>query len=123
MATHKIEIYPAANQSATWKYNDASPPGTPILVSPRDTINFTFPDGSVETALLLVGPRRKESGLSPFRGGAQFNIFSGADMVVSDTSKGLWGFSVTFSVIEDGVTRFHFLPDPELEVGSIPGSD
>lgn len=124
MANHQIYInYMPGVPLAAWTLDGNPPPSTArINVSSGDTVEFGFayPD-NVTNAVLLTGPLSKNISQSPFRGGAQLNIYSGATVPIETSeTEAAWGFSVSFSVINGGKTSMYFLPDPELEVGSIP---
>lgn len=115
---HEIRvIYDAGNPQASWA---PRPKGTDsIQANMNDTISFTFegPD-CLTNAIMMTGPREKETGRSPFKGGNQINIEPGARYTI-DKENGLWGFSLSFTTIDaQGISNFYFLPDPELEVGS-----
>jgi hypothetical protein len=116
MANYQIDIsYDAESSNASWKLDGQQP--TPIVVSATDTVSFHFDGpGTLSSAILLTGPIAPDTPASPFRGGAQINIAPDYPLAISG-ALGLWGFAVSFTTTQDGISSFYFLPDPELEVG------
>lgn len=117
MINYQIDVtYTADSSNVTWGIDNQTP--RPIKLKPEDTISFAFHGpGEVTDAVLLTGPRKKNTARSPFRNGNQINIEPNAQLAI-DNVPGLWGFSISFTVSIDGISKFLFLPDPELEVGS-----
>ncbi len=95
------------------------------------TVGFSGP-GKVLVAMLLAGPKTPsppntpavdviKNLPTPFNGG-QVNPINLIDHPVLTITGpiGLWGFTVALAVWYNGNTAFHYLPDPELHVGSTP---
>lgn len=116
MNNHNVQInFVADNPQATWLDEQGS---DRIKARMGDSITFHFKGpGQVGDALMMSGPRRKDTSGAPFEGGGQINIEPDTPYTI-DKEKGLWGFSIMFKTSKDGVDKFYFLPDPELEVGS-----
>ncbi|MES2740897.1 MAG: hypothetical protein V4754_08080 [Pseudomonadota bacterium] len=95
------------------------------------TIGYSGP-GTVLVSALLAGPKKAATDnaldvdqtkniRTPFNGGQVNPINLMEHPVLTITGPvGLWGFTVAFAVQYQGNTAFHYLPDPELHVGSTP---
>jgi hypothetical protein len=89
------------------------------MVSTQDTVSFTFNGpGTLSSAILLTGTLVANQPSSPFAGGSQLNIAPNYPLPVAG-SLGLWGFTISFTTLTEGVSNFYYLADPELEVGSV----
>ena len=114
-------IYGVNAPDATWLFDDQLGVET-CKVNPGDQILFTFSGpGIVTQAAVLTGQLQFEPALWPFKGaGGDASVMPKTVLTVGP-SLGLWVMCVAFAVLfTDGATKFYFVPDPELQVGSIP---
>ncbi len=122
MATdYNISIqFNPGNPMATWSIDGKIE--ALIKADVDDTLTFDFrlpdrPSVSLASAMLFAGPRKPAESPSPFNA-TQIPLVQGSKVKVSN--EGFYGFSIAFTTTnQDGTTGFFFLPDPELEVGSI----
>lgn len=103
---------------ATWSLDGKT--DFTIQAKKGDSLTFTFtgPDAAetMTDGVVFSGPRKHSSQSSPFKK-TQLPIRNGDSVTVEND--GLWGFSIAFTTTKDTLNGFYFLPDPELEVGSI----
>lgn len=95
------------------------------LLDAEDTIVFQFDGpGKVSLANLFLMRKRINEAASPFfgDGAAPIPVTDDTEVTV-DGSQGLWCFFMYFYAGDDGSQMLHFVPDPELQVGSIPNED
>lgn len=84
------------------KYAQSDNPGAPKVIS----------------SILLAGPKQSELPQSPFDADSSPIDLVANPKLTIDSTVGIWGFSVAFTVEYKNSTSFYYLPDPELEVGS-----
>jgi hypothetical protein len=91
-----------AGDSIKVKYARSGNPGSPKVIS----------------SILLAGPMQSELAQSPFDSDSSpIDLVAKPDLTI-DSTVGIWGFSVAFTVQNQNSTSFYYLPDPEMEVGS-----
>ena len=105
---------------ATSTFHGPTSSPTDVLQYP-DEIDVIFPQNpKLGNCSLIVGELRKDINASPF-----LDLPSPIDLIKTGfrlpigKAAGLWGYMIAFSVIENDVSTFYCLPDPELQVGSI----
>ncbi|MFS2022065.1 hypothetical protein ACL58G_21350 [Massilia sp. GER05] len=122
--THQLVVtYVKGQTTATWSL-DGVPhhDGDALKVQSGDKITFQFdgPDDIAECVLISGKMETKCHGGSPFTEGNRINLKANSTVVVGQ-QHGLWGFTVSFSTSNsDGTSSFYFLPDPEVDVGTMP---
>ena len=100
---------------ARWHTNGSDP--AVIKTQKGDTVSFTIDaPGTVVQASLMSGPRTPGS-KGPLFGGNPIDLMKKQPLNVGH-STGHWVFAIAIEAQQDGISRFYFLPDPELEVGS-----
>lgn len=122
---HTFQVYYSkADRQIRWKFDGADDIDT-CKVHTSDSIAFSIqPEaddsgGAVVQSVLLSGSQSDQTKGAPFEEGALIDL-SQTMMLKVGTSTGLWGFSIAFTVAHaDSTTSFYFVPDPELQVGSI----
>jgi hypothetical protein len=121
MADYNIAIqFNPGNPMATWSIDGKVE--ALIKAEAGDTLTFDFrlpdsPSLELASAMLFAGPRKPASEPSPFNS-TQIPLVQGSKVKVAND--GFWGFSIAFTTTnQQGTSGFYFLPDPELEVGSI----
>lgn len=96
--------------------------GTVLQFQPGDTIAVNYrgpaPGADISSSILIAGPKKKGLPQSPFDDDGNPVDLLKFPLLTIDRKSGRWGFSVSFAVDSGGNTRFYFLPDPELQVGS-----
>jgi hypothetical protein len=120
MANHNIVIvYTYGQTIAEW----ASGQSGTISAQQNDTLTFIFQpadsvavDGTVTSAVLMIGPATAGSSPSPFIEGATVNIRPN-QAIVLDTD-GVYTFAVSFMATIETGTGLYMTTVPELEVGS-----
>ena len=95
-------------------------PVSMIQAQKNDTLTFQFdaPAGTSMTlsdAMVFAGPRKHSQHSSPIQKN-QFPVKNGESVKIDND--GSWGFAIAFTMTQDSLSSFFFLPDPELEVGS-----
>jgi hypothetical protein len=120
--THQLTItYVQGETLATWRL-DGVPheDGGAFLAQPGDKVAFGFDGpGDIAECVLISGEMQSTCrGSSPFVEGNRINLKAHSTLTVGQYD-GKWGFTVSFSAhAGDGTTAFHYLPDPELIIGS-----
>lgn len=124
MIDHVFEVIWNDSTDPDWTF-DGKDKFEEIVVCPGDTILFKFfpglgVEGQLSQAVLLSGTEGGADSASPFT--QPFPIILSSDSLLTVVEgDGSWGFCIAFSVSEaTGNTRFLFVPDPELQVGSRP---
>lgn len=114
--------YQQGVRNASTTFNGTIEGGNRYLVNPDDTIQIKFVGpGTVSGAMLNMLPMLQSDSASPFPTSTP-NIPVANDQVLSVSAlTGLWGFFMSFfASTSTPLGEFHFVPDPELQVGSIP---
>jgi len=122
---HTFQVYYSkADRQIRWKFDGADDIET-CKVYTSDSIAFSIqPEahdggGTLVQSVLLSGSQSDKTKGAPFEEGALIDLSKTMNLKVG-TSTGLWGFSIAFTVAHgDSSTSFYFVPDPELQVGSI----
>jgi hypothetical protein len=122
--THQLTIhFTLGRELASWDFDNC---GTEhcCKVLEGDKIHITFDGpGDVSEGVLLCGQMKAGQASSAFVGGNQINLNNTSTLDVAENI-GTWGFSIAFTARNaDATTSFYYVPDPEVEVGSKPGSD
>lgn len=122
--THQLLVtYVEGQTLATWSLDGvAQQDGDQFKVQPGDKIAFQFDGpGDIAECVLISGPMQNSChGSSPFIEGNRINLKAHSTVNVGQ-QQGLWGFTVSFSAHNgDGTTSFYYLPDPEVDVGTLP---
>lgn len=126
---HTFDISYGSNEdSVTWVF-DNQPGATICHLKAGETIQFSFtptlamPNSAMQDAALIVG-QLEGSDAPPFIGGNNINLKKINPVVTAANGpQGLWNFCIAFSVLlPNGQTAFYYVPDPEVQVGSIPKS-
>jgi len=124
-ADHAFQVYfSKADRQIRWTFDGANDVETcKVFVS--DSIDFSIqpeagdPDETVVQSVLLSGGQSDKTKGAPFEEGALIDLSKTKKLKVGNLT-GLWGFSIAFTVGHvDGTTSFYFVPDPELQVGSV----
>ncbi|KAB0324766.1 hypothetical protein O3297_05025 [Janthinobacterium sp. SUN128] len=120
-----IVTFDAAGQNVAWKYDGAG--DAPVCAageSQRITFSFVCSDRPQTfsvVATLTAQPMAGSAG-APFVQGAVVPLTNPTTLTVS-TQAGDWDFGIAFTATwpaPDGYTVSANVPDPELQVGSIP---
>lgn len=122
--THQLLItYVKDNPTATWSLDGVpQQDGDKFKVQQGDKVTFQFngPDDIAECVLISGQMESKCHGSSPFTEGNRINLKAHNTVNVGQ-QQGLWGFTVSFSTRNgEGTSSFYYLPDPEMEVGTLP---
>ena len=122
--TYQLLItYVEGQTLATWSLDGVQrDDGDQFQVQPGDKIAFQFDGpGDIAECVLISGQMSSKShGSSPFTEGNRINLRANSTVNVGQ-QQGLWGFTVSFSAYNgDGTSSFYYLPDPELQVGTLP---
>jgi hypothetical protein len=122
--THQLLItYVEGQTMATWSLDGVpQEDGDAFKVQPGDKVEFQFsgPDDVAECVLISGQMNTHSHGSSPFTEGNRINLKANSTVNVGQ-QHGVWGFSVSFSTRDgDGSSSFYYLPDPEVEVGTLP---
>lgn len=122
--THELKItFTQGRELAHWSFNGCAEAKCCDIYE-DDKVHFVFEGpGDVAECVVLCG--QMESGLpsSPFKEGNRINLKECSTVTAVD-QKGKWGFSVAFTARNDNATTsFYYVPDPEVEVSTRPGSD
>lgn len=125
--THQFAItYIPGIFEAGWTFNGQTDPPQ-CTVNTGDTIQVIFPDlAMVGEAMLLSGYQglQKTPTPSPFRQASPINLLAGNQALTVGSKGGQWGFIIAFSIIDAaGNKSFYCVPDPELQVDSIGGTE
>lgn len=123
-ATYQLQIIYVEGQTlATWKLNGVpQQDGDEFKVQPGDKVEFQFDGpGDIAECVLISGPTDgRAHGSSPFTEGNRINLKAHSTLNVGQ-QQGVWGFTVSFSTYNgDGTSAFYYLPDPEMQVGTLP---
>jgi len=122
--THQLLVtYVKGETTASWSL-DGVPhqDGDQFKVQPGDKVAFTFsgPDDIAECVLISGQMDSRSHGSSPFTEGNRINLKANSTVNVGQ-QQGVWGFTVSFSTRDgDGASSFYYLPDPEMQVGTLP---
>jgi hypothetical protein len=118
-----LVTYVQGQTLATWSLNGTPhQDGDQFQVQPGDKIEFQFagPGDIVECVLISGQMDRRSHGNSPFAEGNRINLKARSTLNVGQ-QHGLWGFTISFSAADgDGTSSFYYLPDPEMQVGTMP---
>ncbi|RFP17534.1 hypothetical protein D0T25_12270 [Duganella sp. BJB488] len=124
MTDHVFEVTWNGSSTPDWTFDGQKKPEQ-IKVKPGEKIHFKFFQGlavgdRLYQAVLLSGNETGAEDASPF--GRPFPLVLESDNLLTVGKKhGTWGFCIVFSINEEvDKTRFFFVPDPELQVGSRP---
>lgn len=125
--THQLLVtYVEGQTLATWSLNGVpQDDGDTFNVEPGDKVAFQFDGpGDIAECVLISGQMNSRShGSSPFTEGNRINLKAHSTLNVGQ-QMGLWGFTISFSTHNgDGSSSFYYLPDPEMNVGSILSMD
>jgi len=122
--SHNFNVYFSPDgREVRWAFDGAND-GATCKVHVNDEIVFSFqPEtgftGTLDQCVLITGNEQQSESGSPFGTGKMVSLKNNDKLHVGG-QKGTWGFSISFSVTHtDGTTGFYFVPDPELQVGSI----
>ena len=126
-ATHQVLVtYVPGQTLATWSLDGVpKKDGDQFTVLPGDKVAFQFegPDDIAECVLISGQMNGRAHGSSPFTEGNRVNLKANSTLNVG-RQPGLWGFTISFSTRNsDGTSSFYYLPDPEMDVGTVPGCD
>ena len=120
---HLLVTYVKGETTATWSLDGAPhQDGDPFKVQPGDKVEFQFsgPDDIAECVLISGQMDSRSHGSSPFTEGNRINLKAHSTVNVGQ-QQGVWGFTVSFSTRNgDGTSSFYYLPDPEMDVGTLP---
>jgi hypothetical protein len=120
--TYQLQIVYVEGQTlATWKLNGVQlDDGDEFTVQPGDKVAFQFDGpGDIAECVLISGAMESRCHGSPFNEGNRINLKTHSTVNVG-SQFGLWGFTVSFSVHNgDGTSSFYYLPDPEMQVGTM----
>ncbi len=122
--THQLVVtYVKGQTNATWSLDGVQhEDGDLFQVQPGDKIVFQFngPDDVAECVLISGQMESRCHGSSPFTEGNRINLKANSTVNVGQ-HQGVWGFTVSFSTRNsNGTTAFYYLPDPEMQVGTLP---
>lgn len=122
--THQLLVtYVKGNTTATWSLDGVpQQDGDQFKVQPGDKVAFQFsgPDDIAECVLISGQLQSKCHGSSPFTEGNRVNLKSHSTLNVGQ-NLGAWGFTISFSTRNsDGSSSFYYLPDPEMDVDTLP---
>lgn len=98
--------------------------GDILLLDAGDTIKVKYEQSgssgkpNVTSSILLAGPKKSKLPKSPFDSDTNPIDLVANPKLTIDSTNGLWGFTVSFTVEDQDTTSFYYLPDPELQVGS-----
>ena len=125
--THQVLVtYVQGQTLATWSLNGVpQKDGDQFAVLPGDKVAFQFegPDDIAECVLISGQMNSRAHGSSPFTEGNRVNLKANSTLTVG-RQPGLWGFTISFSTRNsDGTSSFYYLPDPEMDVGTVPTDD
>lgn len=119
---HKFTIVYGTNAPATtWLFDGEVGPEI-CDVRMGDEIEFAFSGpGTVTQVAVLTGEMVSGEGAGPFAGLlGNYGLPPNKVLTVEAEPSQTWGFSVAFCAFVDQQPQFYFVPDPELQVGSIP---
>ncbi|MFS2218200.1 hypothetical protein ACEN9H_15555 [Massilia cellulosiltytica] len=121
--THQLLVtYVEGQTLASWSLNGVPQnDGDLFDAQPGDKVAFQFEGpGDIAECVLISGQMNSRChGSSPFTEGNRVNLKAHSTLNVGQLM-GLWGFTISFSARNgDGSTSFYYLPDPEMNVGSI----
>lgn len=122
---HTFEVYYSkADRQIRWVFDGADDIDT-CKVYTGDNMAFSFqPEaddsgGALVQSMLLSGAQSDKTKGAPFEEGGLIDLSKTQTLKVG-AATGLWGFSIAFTIAHgDSSTSFYFVPDPELQVGSI----
>ena len=122
--THQhLVTYGEGATLARWSLDGvAHQDGDEFKVLPGDKVAFQFEGpGDIAECVLISGQMESRChGSSPFTEGNRINLKANSTLNVGQ-QLGVWGFTVSFSTHNgDGTTSFYYLPDPEMQVGTLP---
>jgi hypothetical protein len=123
ITTHELKIsFTQGRELAQWAFDDCCGEKC-CKVKEGDKIHFRFDGaGDVGECVVLCGQMQDGLPSSPFAEGNRIDLKKNSTVTVRD-QKGLWGFSIAFTARNaDATTSFYYVPDPEVEVSSQPGS-
>lgn len=115
--------YTLGREIASWDFNNQGAKKC-CTVDEGDfvTVKFNGP-GDLGESVMLCGQMDSDKPSSPFIQGNQINLKNTPVLQVGELP-GRWGFSIAFTARNaDGTSSFYYVPDPELIVGTRPGSD
>lgn len=124
---HTFDITYGTNQdSVAWVF-DNQPGATICHLNEGEQIQFSFTPTiamagtSMQDAALIVGPL-EGTNKPPFEQGSNINLKKNNGVVTAANGpQGLWNFFIAFSVLlPGGQSAIFHIPDPEVQVGSIP---
>lgn len=121
--THQLLVtYVEGQTLATWSLNGVpQDDGDTFNAQPGDKVAFQFAGpGDIAECVLISGQMNSRChGSSPFTEGNRVNLKAHSTLNVGQQT-GRWGFTISFSTHNgDGTSSFYYLPDPEMDVGSI----
>ncbi|GAA4655323.1 hypothetical protein GCM10025794_14260 [Massilia kyonggiensis] len=121
--THQLVVtYVPGQTLATWSLDGVQhEDGDQFQVQPGDKVSFQFdgPSDIAECVLICGQMASRCHGSSPFTEGNRVNLKANSTVTVGK-SLGVWGFTVSFSTHNgDGTSSFYYLPDPEMQVGTM----
>jgi hypothetical protein len=122
--THQLVVtYVKGQTTATWSLDGVQhQDGDLFQVQQGDKVAFQFngPDDIAECVLISGQMDSRSHGSSPFTEGNRINLKAHSTVNVGQ-QQGIWGFTVSFSTrASDGTSSFYYLPDPEMQVGTLP---
>ncbi|UOD29134.1 hypothetical protein INH39_27555 [Massilia violaceinigra] len=122
--TYNFEIhFESGVFRATFTTNIPQLPDGTYVLDTDDEIQFVFGNGDIEVrkAVLLSAKKYHPETGSPFQGahGDRVELVNNKRLSVDEL--GTWCFFISFYAMNNKQKwEFHLLPDPELQVGSIP---
>ena len=121
--TYQLKVsFTQGQQIATWNFDDRGE--RPCChVEEGDRIQFSFDGpGDIGECIALCGQMQDGLASSPFVEGNRIDLKKTSTLTAAPHA-GRWGFSIAFTARNaDATSSFYFVPDPEVEVKTRPGS-